>query len=176
MNDIEFRTNLPDFRAQLRAIGNDFQRRAVRSATGAAATVFKQIVIARAPVLKPENRRVGRITGTLKRNVIVTRSRRLSGNGVEVYTVTVREGKKSKFVDAFYWRFLEGGWIPRGPGKRIFGGKRRRAIERKRLGSGRVEYPFIAPAFAAGHDAALAAFNARIAKKIHEYSRDIVGS
>ena len=37
-------TNLPEFKAQLRAIGTDMERRAVRQASAAAASVFRSAV------------------------------------------------------------------------------------------------------------------------------------
>lgn len=179
MNDIQIRFDIPDFRQQLKAIGSDFERKTIRSATGAAATVFKRLAVARAPVLKTENRRRGRIAGTLKRSIISGRSRRESKNGVEVYRVTVpaQDKRNTRFVrlDAFYWRFLEGGWMPRGPGRSLKGGNRSRDLQRRRAiagGSSKVQYQFFAPAFSAGQGQALAVFNARIEKKIADYNRN----
>jgi hypothetical protein len=95
---------------------------------------------------------------------------------MERYVVGARSGRKAgaKGRDAFYWRFLEGGWIPRGQGQRLRGGTRRRALERERLlkgGARRVAYPFLAPAFASGQGAAVAAFYAKIEQRIARESQ-----
>lgn len=63
-----------------------------------------------------------------------------------------------RIADPFYWRFLEGGWIPRGPGNKFKGGERTRAILRARAlagGASRVNHPFLQPAFTFAENAAL---------------------
>lgn len=169
MPDIEVRTNLPAFSAQLKAIGADFEKKAVRSATAAAATVFRKYAQQRAPVLKKFDKR--RAIGTLRRAIYVKWSR-FQKRGSARYIVSVRSGKKAaeKQRDAFYWRFLEGGWIPRGPGKGLKGGRRYKELQRSRATRGKVSYPFIAPAAAQAQSPALQAFKVRLTKKIAEFS------
>ena len=171
-------TNLPDFKAQLRTLGLDFERRVFRAGTNAAAQVFKKLAIQHAPVLKEP--RKDRVPGLLRRAIYVKRSRARTA-GREHYFVGVRQGKSARRrrggnLDAFYWRFLEDprGHLARGPGQRLRGGRRRVALERERLRARakRVKpYPFLAPAFQQGQDAALRAFNDRVQKRIDAENR-----
>jgi HK97 gp10 family phage protein len=166
---IVFKTNLPQFKAQLKAFGQDFERRTMRSATAAAATVFRKLVVANAPVR----------TGLLKRAVYIKRSRdRTSGR--EHYFVGVRQGRKAQrrkggSLDAFYWRFVEQGHLARGPRSRLQGGKRRRALQRERLnasGAKRVgARPFLRPSFEQGREAAVQAFYGRVQKRLDQENR-----
>lgn len=164
MNEVIVRTNLPQVQRQLREFGLDFERRVVRSATNAAAQVIKKLAKQNAPVLKTPKR--GRIPGALRAAIYIGRDRRVP-RGVERQYVSVKgKGDKSK---PFYWRFLEAGWIPRGPGQKFRGGERSRALQRSRAlasGARKVQYPFIAPAFSAGQGGAISAFYDRIAKRI----------
>ena len=91
-----------------------------------------------------------------------------------------RKGKATSVdLDAYYWRFLEGGWAPRRPGTQLRGGRRTKSLQarRARASGGRVvRKPFIEPAFRAADARALSAFNAAFdagAKKtagLREYS------
>jgi HK97 gp10 family phage protein len=168
MNDILIvRDNLPAVRAQMREFGLDFERRVVRSATNAAAQVIKRLAKQNAPVLK-ETRR-GRVAGALRAAIYVGRDRRVS-RGTERQFVSVK-AKGSNKLAPFYWRFLESGWIPRGPGKKFTGGERTRSLKRSRAlagGARRIAYPFIAPSFSSGQGAAINAFYARIAARIEK--------
>lgn len=168
MNEVEVRTNLPEYSAKLRAFGKDFERRTVRSATAKAAGVFKRLAIAKAPVK----------TGRLKRAMYVKRSKR-STSGAEHYFISFRQGKRfqalkrkggSINLDAYYGRFLEGGWMPRGPGAKLRGGRRSVALQRSRnRAAGAAEitaYRFLRPAFASGRTEALRVFYARIQSAI----------
>jgi HK97 gp10 family phage protein len=169
---VTVKTNLPDFKKQLQEFGYDMQRRIFRSGVSAAATVFKRLVIQEAPVLR--TRHTQRVAGLLKRAVYTKRARD-SRNGLEHYFVGVRQGKRAQqrkggSLDAFYWRFVEGGHLVRRRGQRLRGGRRSLALQRARLGSSGAQrvrpYPFLAPAFRRGKDDALQAFNKRVQARI----------
>lgn len=162
---VNVRTNLPDFRRQLAEVDRKTRTKVVRAALRAAGSIFRKHVRTAAPVLKrPEQHRVA---GALKAAIYVGRARR-SAPGNERFFVAVRSGKKYAKKgkgDPFYWRFLEAGWIPRGPGQKLKGGERSRALQRKRLrasGAKTVRYPFFEPGFKSGGQEALNAFNARM--------------
>lgn len=153
-------TNLPDFQRDLAALGQRVQRRVATRAARAAGRVFREAAKALAP----------RRTGALARGLYVGRSRR-STRSTLVFTVGVRSGKRAgKRGDPFYWRFLEGGWIPSG-GKRRRGGLRSRALQRERAlaaGARRVSHPFLDPAFRQRGAQALAEFNRVMTQGIAE--------
>lgn len=170
---ITVKTNLPDFKRQLRAFGLDMERKVFRAGVAASAQVFRKRVEEVAPVR----------TGRLKRAIYVRRSRD-STTGREHYFVGVRQGKaarnrnvrhKGKVVgtgnlDAFYWRFVELGHLVRRRGSGVRGGRRSQALQRARLsalGARRVPArPFLAPAFQRGKDEALQAFTVRVQQRI----------
>jgi len=156
------KTNIPDFRKQLAELGTRVERRIATRAVGAAAKVFRGVAQSFAPVR----------TGLLQARIYVGRSRE-SRPGKVVYFVGVRskgrlsavqtlDTKRSgRVIDPFYWRFLEGGWVPRGRGRKFRGGTRRRTIERNRAiaaGARTVSHPFLAPAFKFAETAALDRF------------------
>lgn len=166
---IEVHHNLPEFGLALKSFGADFERRTVRSATNAAAQAFKKLAAANVPVR----------TGKLKRALYVKRSRSKSGAGEEHYFVAFRQGKRHQAIkrkrgavnlDAYYGRFLEAGWVPRGPGSKLAGGTRSRALARSRnLAAGAAKitrYRFLRPAFERGKGDALRAFYAKIETRI----------
>lgn len=174
MADVEVRTNLPDFKRQLSRFTDKVEKQIVGSAANAAAQVFKKAVIAATPVLRQADPR--RIAGTLQRAIYVFR-RRSPASGTVSYRVSFRQGKKTAKGgrDAFYGRFLETGWVPRGPGKRLRGGARAKSAARGRAakaGAKRIAYPFLLPGFQAAKDAALAAFNAKMQQRIDKANRE----
>ncbi len=156
---IDVKHNLPDFLSRLKTLKLDVQTKVMRAATNAAAQAFKKAVIAGAP----------QRTGQLKRSVYVTRSRSRSQPGVETYSVGVRGGRKSRKAgqDAYYWYFLERGWVPgkRAPGRRVT------ALQRARSGARTIRHPFIGPAFARSQGAALAAFSARFERRFRALAK-----
>lgn len=174
MVDINVRTNLPDFKRQLANFSADFQKKTIKSALSAAATKFKNLAIARAPVLNPlapTRKKNPRISGLLRKAIYSTRSRSKSGAGKETWSVSFRQGRSgaAKGLDAFYGRFLEAGWTPRGPGKGLKGGRRSKALQRSRANGAKiVRYKFLEPAFRQGGSAALQAFVARIERRINK--------
>jgi hypothetical protein len=169
-------TNLPDFKRQMRELGQDFERKVFRAGTAAAAGVFKKQGISEAPVLKRPKK--GAVYGLLRRAIYVKRAR--APSGTERYFVGVRQGKRARgrkggSLDAYYWRWVHEGHLARGPGSKIKGGRRRSALERRRLGASGAKRvpgnPFLARAFAQGKDAALKAFTDRVTKRIDQENR-----
>lgn len=168
---VEIRSNLPELRAHLSKIANDLEKKVIRQATAASAAVFRKYVRKSAPVLRQSTK--WRTSGTLKKAIYITRSKHRE-DGLEHYYLNVRKGSKAaaKNQDAFYWVFLEHGWIPRGPGKALRGGKRSKALQRERnlkAGATKVQFPFIKPGFDAGKEEALDAFFTRAMKGIEKY-------
>lgn len=169
---VEVRSNLPAFNAQLDALGADFERRVVRSAANAAAQAFKRTALAEVPVR----------SGKLKRALYVKRDRRSAQRGTEHYIVSFRKGRAAQNIkvyrgftgnlDAYYGRFLEAGWIPRGPGKKMRGGTRSRALQRERAGGEKITtYRFLRPAFDHTRDEALRRFYVKIEQRIAKENR-----
>lgn len=177
LNEIKLTTNLPDFSAQLRRFGADFERGTVRAATNAAAKVFKKMVIAEAPIFKGFDRRKKnpRISGVLKKSIYAVRSKK-SKPGLESYVVGFRTGYKAAKTgrDAFYGKFLEHGWTPRGPGKSLRGGDRYKKLQRARNIAGGAKfitkYAFMRPGYERGKAPALATFVRRIELRIAKES------
>lgn len=168
---LEVRVNIPDFKRQLKELGQRAERNIVRRAARAAANEFVQEARRRAPVLREP--RKGRIRGTLQR-AIRSMSRR-SPRGEVKQTVGVRQTRAQArhSADPFYWRFLEAGWVPRGRGQRFKGGRRRRALERERAirgGARVVRYPFLSPAFESAGPRALSRFNQAVTDGIAKES------
>jgi HK97 gp10 family phage protein len=155
---VTVKTNLPDFRLQLREVDRKTRTKVVRAALRAAANVFKRHVKREAP----------KRSGALQRAIYVSRGRGYKAATDERFFVAVRTGKKYAKKgkgDPFYWGFLEAGWIPRGRGQALKGGDRSKALQRRRLlasGAKKVQFPFFAPAFKSGGTEALTAFNTRM--------------
>ncbi|MEN9807761.1 MAG: hypothetical protein RL756_2281 [Pseudomonadota bacterium] len=169
MSGIVVRDNLPDFKRQLDRVGNELQTKSVRSAMGGKgmAGVVRDAIKTAAGLPKSPKATAPR-TGNLAAAAYQLRNRRTSTRGAERWLVGIRQGrkeitnkktgKKRTLPDAFYARFLEFGWIPRGRGNRIRGGKRRKALERDRLSDKKVSYPFFGNAFRGVQSRALDAF------------------
>jgi HK97 gp10 family phage protein len=161
------RDNLPDFKRQLERVSQELQVRSVRRSASATARLMREAVKQAAGLPKsPKSTRPR--TGTLVAAVYALRNRRTSTRGAERWLVGVRQGKKTitnrrtgksrDLPDAFYARFLEFGWIPRGRGNRIRGGGRRKALERARQSDKKVSYPFFGSAFRGVQSRALDTF------------------
>lgn len=174
---ITIRTDLPDFKKRLDTLAYRFQRNYTLSAANAAAQMFKKAVVANAPILKkPDTRKKNpRLAGTLRRAIYVWR-RRDPVAGTVMYSVSWRKGKaqqnaKGGSRDAFYGRFLELGWTPRGPGRRFEGGVRRRRLARERAiaaGARTVKLPFLVPGFQAAQNQALDAFERKMEQRLRD--------
>jgi hypothetical protein len=165
MSDVALRVNIADFRRDLQALGDRVTRRVVRNAVVASARALVPIARSQAPILKSQDKR--RTPGALRRAIYAGRPK-ADGQSVSA-RVSVRgkpqKNRKGRVADAFYWRFLEGGWTPRGPGKRLRGGTRRRALERRRnaaAGARSYRFPFLAPAFERAQSQMLRIFEERI--------------
>lgn len=165
---VKVTVNLPDFRRQLAEVERRVRTRIVRGALRAAGNTLAKSARQKAPTMQKFTRQ--RIPGALRRAIYVGRGR--SGRDSVRFFVSVRGGKgyaKKGRGDPFYWRFLEGGWIPRGRGQKVTGGRRLRSLKRKRAiqaGAQEVRYPFFKPAFDEAGGRALAAFNERMTKGI----------
>jgi Holliday junction resolvase len=146
MSDVRVTSNIEDFRRQLRELGNKATRRVIRAATSSSARAALPAVRRAAPVLKAPDKR--RRRGALREAIYVKKPKVTAGSVTA--TISVRgkpyiKGKKQR-EGAFYWRFLEGGWLPRGPGRRLRGGERSRSLQRRRntsAGAVRYQYPFL---------------------------------
>ncbi len=173
MAEVEVRSNLPELKRHLDRIGREMSSKVVRAATAAAARIFRKYAQQFAPVLKPQNARKDRVAGQLKRNLFIRRSRD-STSGREHYFIGFRRGKAAgkKGRDAFYGLFLEGGWTPRGPGKRLRGGRRTKALARATGAGKKAEYPFLAPAFTRGKTEALNRFFFIADRRIQKISQE----
>lgn len=160
------KVDIPDFTRQMREVGKQTRTKVVRAALRDAVNVFARRSRLEAPMLGKATKR--RMPGALKAAIYASRGR--SGRDRERFYVAVRTGKRNKLRgmtgDPFYWRFLEDGWIPRGPGRKLRGGVRSRALQRRRLLEGGAvkitKYRFFKPAFEAVGGSALNAFNARM--------------
>ena len=167
---VTVKVNIADFRRDLAALGQRFERVAVAQGVRAAARVFADLAKRAAPRLdRPiSTPKKQRVPGALARSIRVIRSRkaRRRDGKVGVFVGFVaRRGEIKTPRDAFYGRFLELGWYPRGPGRKLGGGVRLRALQRRRnaaAGATRARREFLEPAFQRGQAAAIAAFNARI--------------
>lgn len=172
MAEVEIKSNLPELKSHLTRIGRELSSKVIRSATNAAAQVIKRKAISLAPVLQVPDKR--RIAGALKRNIYVRRSKDRT-TGREHYYVGFRVGKsrgKTKHADTFYGYFLEGGWIPRSPGRARRGGNRSRAAQRASDSGVRKQFPFLKPAFEATRNEAIAKFFATAERRIAKISAE----
>jgi len=162
------RTNIPDFRRQLRRLDTVTRRRVVARAVAAGARVFRDAARAAAPV----------DSGRLRRGIYVKSVRVRNAVGTEkAASVKIKSGaryrsvgKRGKNNDAYYARFVIRGHIVRGPGQKLQGGRRSRELQRSRLRrSGAREVPpnkFLSRAFAASRGRALSAFNDKLSSEL----------
>jgi hypothetical protein len=115
---------LPDIKRELAAVPGKLRVRALRNALGAGARVVQRLARRLAPVLKLTTRagqyayrRGFRKPGTLRQAISVRTSKLARRRGDVGVFVNVRpargaaRGAKSP-RDAFYWRWLEFGWLP----------------------------------------------------------------
>ena len=171
-------TNLPDFNRQLDQIALKLQRKVVRNAASAAAAVYRKMAAAEAP--QSEKRHTlagGRVVmpGYLKSNVFQYLGKAPKGSVVARVSVrsgrTARTMKSGRVRDAYYWRWVHEGHLPRQPGGRIKGGQRKKAFERKRLrGAGKwvPGNPFMTRAFSRAQKAALDRFNEQMDREFQK--------
>jgi hypothetical protein len=167
-DEIKVTMRLPDFKRQLDEFSKIFQDRIVRYAVAGAGGVFKRAAIALAPVLHSPSKR--RQAGVLKRSIYLAFNRARSRKGIVVAYVLSFKKRRQSGGDPFYGRFLEAGWLPRGPGKRIAGGTKRKALERTRLKAGGHrfidKFRFLQPAFRQNQTEALNVFSKRMEQRI----------
>lgn len=171
---------LPEFTSRIRALKSDTQTKVIRSGGLAAANVFKRDAVANAPVLQPNGRfNRARRPGALKAAIYASRSRTKSTPGKEVFVVSVRERGKKSSSGAFYWRWVEAGHLARGPGRRIKGGFRSKALQRARYKARGDKFvpgrKFILRAFQGKQQAAIDAFNKRLDARISKAEKELNG-
>lgn len=176
MDGVRVVTNLPEFRQQLRAIGADMERKAVREAGRAAMAVFRTVARQNAPVQQGRPTRKGHVPGTLKRAISVFKLRR-HPKGVVLFRLGVWRGRKAaaKGRDGYYWSWVEEGHLARGPGRRLKGGNKSRALQRSRLraaGKGFVEGRFfLKRSYESAQSRALEVFYERLGRAVQKYSQ-----
>lgn len=180
MTGIVIRDNLPDFKRQLDRLEQELQVRSVRRSASATARLMRDAVKRAAGLPKsPKSTRTR--TGNLDAAVYALRNRRTSTRGAERWLVGVRQGKKTitnrrtgatrELPDAFYARFLEFGWIPRGRGKALRGGNRSKRLQRERLKEQKVSYPFFGNAFRGIQSRALDTFIRVMTKEVQQLDK-----
>ena len=165
---VTIRTNLPDVSRQLRELGETAGKRLVRASTSAAAqTIVKHVRVAIASTTV-------RRSGVLARSVFVARLRR-QDLGSEAYRVGIRAGRTARHsktrsgvavtADAYSRYWVDQGHLARGPGQRIRGGHRMRALTRARLRKAGAPFvegrAFMKRGFSAGQGPAVDAFYQR---------------
>ena len=174
---IEVRTNLPDFQRQMREVSDTVKKKAVRSAVGAAASVFRKAVTQEAPVSNaPHKLAGGRVVmpGNLKKNIYTYRVKPKAG--LEHYKVSVRGGRTAKTMksgavkDAYYWKWVHEGHVIGG----VRGGKRTKAVKRQQLkAAGRFIQgrPFLRTGFRKATTEALAKFSDRLGEALKKFNK-----
>lgn len=171
---ITIRTNLPEFKAKLNQISADMQKRSMRSATRAAATVISKIAKQEAPIRQTRKVVKGQIIqpGTLKAAIGVVSKR--APRGTSLMMVIPRSGRKARKVkgaklDAYYWAWVEQGHVI----GRVRGGKRTKALQRERAkaaGHRTRPNPYLRRAFNRGQGQAVDAFYKQLDKAFIRYS------
>lgn len=134
---------LPDLREALRGIAPKLRVRALRQALTAGARLVQRAARQATPVLKLSTRsgqaayRKGyRKPGTVKQAISVRQSKQARREGNVGVFVNVRPAKggargAKNYRDPFYWRWLNFGWNPRGPGGGIgAAGAHRKLLQR----------------------------------------------
>lgn len=170
---------LPDLREALSGIVPKLRVRALRNALTAGARLVQRAARAATPVLKLTTRtgqaayRKGyRKPGTVKQAISVRQSKVARRQGNVGVFVNVRPAKGGARVakshrDPFYWRWLNFGWNPRGPG----GGTKARLAHRKLTGAKRKPGAEFVQAGARMLSAALAEFTKRIGPAIEKLNK-----
>lgn len=167
------RVHLAEFREQLEKVRAIVAQRCVEQGLRDAGKVIRDAARMRAPVLRKATRR--RAPGAVKKALAVVR---IKTGKPGVYAVAIYPRTTSRNIrtprDPYYWYFLEKGWIPQGPGKRLRGSVRNRSAQRKALargGAARYQFPFIEPAFQAASGAAQVAFEKGFTRRLEEAQR-----
>lgn len=170
--------NIIDFRRQIAEFSGKMQARVFRAGVRAAGRVFLKPAIANAPVLQNPEKSRRRLYGALKANIYLGRPKKQPRGGVRM-VVSVRSGEardRVRGINPWYWKFLEGGWIPTGP-KRVAGGKASRRLFRKRNQSRKIlDYRFIRPAWDANQGQAIRAFEDAAQKAIDRLNKEVTRS
>lgn len=163
---------LPELKALFARVSEEVGKRALRRGVSAGAKIVKAAIQSAAPVGNYPTHGRGskrRPSGTLKRAIITKFAREKSDATQATMLVTVRQGRrgaKKKLAasrDAYYGKYVERGHriVPRSKRIGTYRGKalyRKTITARRKAATGRVPpHPFMAPAFAASKDRAVAA-------------------
>lgn len=172
-------TGVDDLKRALKDLDRKMRFKVLRNALRAAARVIQTDAKARAPVLRTPTPR--RNPGALRRSIVVRASKLARRKGMVGVYVTVSASKARRNLgaysslrtkgtirpnDPFYFRFLEEGWIPRGPGKKLTGGDNAKRAVRRREAHRTVSYPFLGPALQAKSTQAVQAFERSVLPEI----------
>lgn len=161
-------TGVDDLRAALRDLDRKMRFKVLRNALRAAARVIQTDAKTKAPVLQTPTPK--RNPGTVRRSIVVRASRLARRKNMVGVYVTVKASKARKQKDArndpFYFRFLEEGWIPRGPGHALKGSDRKKRAARAASTARRYQYPFLGPALQAKSTQAVQAFEQSVLPEI----------
>lgn len=166
-------TGVDDLRAALRDLDRSMRRKVLKAALRSAARVIQSDAKSRAPVLQVPTPR--RVPGTVKRSIVVRASKLARRKNMLGVYVTVKASKarvkKDGRQDPFYFRFLEEGWIPRGPGRGLRGSDRKKRAVRAQDAGRKVQRPFLGPALQAKSQAAVQAFEREVLPAIAKFNR-----
>lgn len=140
---VEVKINTAQFEKEMRSLQDKIKKRVVTRAISAASLVMRDSIkkqsdfpVSKAPHML-RNKRV--VNPGYMKSQIYRYNRRRQKTGVLTTTISVRGGKTGRVTktgvvnDAYYWRWVHQGHVPRQPGGRIKGGVRRRALTRSRL-------------------------------------------
>lgn len=162
-----------DLKLALRDLDRSMRRKVLKAALRSAARVIQSDAKSRAPVLQMPTPR--RVPGTVKRSIVVRASKLARRKNMLGVYVTVKASKarvkKDGRQDPFYFRFLEEGWIPRGPGRGLRGSDRKKRAVRAQDTGRKVQRPFLGPALQAKSQAAVQAFEREVLPAIAKYNR-----
>lgn len=166
-------TGVDDLRAALRDLDRKMRFKVLRNALRAAARVIQTDAKTKAPVLQTPTPK--RNPGTVRRSIVVRASRLARRKNMVGVYVTVKASKarvkKDGRQDPFYFRFLEEGWIPRGPGRGLRGSDRKKRAVRAQDAGRKVQRPFLGPALQAKSQAAVQAFEREVLPAIAKFNR-----
>lgn len=162
-----------DLKLALRDLDRSMRRKVLKAALRSAARVIQSDAKSRAPVLQMPTPR--RVPGTVKRSIVVRASKLARRKNMVGVYVTVKASKarvkKDGRQDPFYFRFLEEGWIPRGPGRALRGSDRKKRAVRAQDAGRKVQRPFLGPALQAKSQAAVQAFEREVLPAIAKFNR-----
>ena len=110
--------------------------------------------------------------GTAQYHLGVRHGRNLTKKQKTTGKLKVRGGRIRVADDPFYWRFLEFGWIPRGRGQALKGGKRKKDAQRARDAGRKIAgRSFIGKALENKRNEAIDAMGARLQRELDKAAK-----